>query len=72
MLWGEEDDQVLRQDVDRLMDGFVQAERVDLPRTDHVFRENEDTPGAAPRLDADRPFSPDVAPALADFLDTVW
>src|SRR5699024_1493509 len=72
VLWGEEDDQVLRQDVDRLMDGFVQAERVDLPRTDHVFREHEDTPGAVPRLYAGRPFSPDGAPALADFLDTVW
>ncbi len=72
VLWGEEDDQVLREDVDRLMDGFAQAERVDLPRTDHVFREHEDAPGAAPRLDADRPFSSDVAPALADFLDTAW
>ena len=72
VLWGEEDGQVLREDVDRLMDGFVAAERVDLPKTDHGFRENEDTSGAAPRLDADRPFASDVTPVLADFLDTAW
>lgn len=72
VLWGEEDGQVLREDVDRLMDGFTEAERVDLSSTDHVFREHEEAPGAAPRLDSDRPFSSEVTPALADFLDTAW
>lgn len=72
ILWGEEDVQVPREDVDRLMEGFTEAGRVDLPQTDHVFREYTENPGAAPRLDAERPFSPEVSPALDDFLDTAW
>ena len=68
VLWGEDDAQITREEVDRLMGGLEEAQRVDLPGTDHVLREYDDSPGAA-ALDADRAFSPDVAPAVEDFLD---
>ncbi|MFI6577482.1 alpha/beta hydrolase family protein [Nocardiopsis sp. NPDC050513] len=71
VLWGEEDAQIPRSDIDRLMTGFADAERVDIPDADHVFREFRDRPGAAV-LDADRPFAPEVAPALEDFLAQAW
>ncbi|WP_116247334.1 alpha/beta hydrolase [Nocardiopsis sp. FIRDI 009] len=71
VLWGEQDAQVSRTDIDRLMTGFTGAERVDVPGADHVFREFRDEPGAAV-LDADRPFAPEVASALEDFLDGAW
>ncbi|WP_017597849.1 alpha/beta hydrolase family protein [Nocardiopsis lucentensis] len=71
VLWAEQDAQVSRADVDRLMSGFTDAERVDVPDADHVFREFRDEPGAAV-LDADRPFAPEVAPALEEFLDGAW
>jgi pimeloyl-ACP methyl ester carboxylesterase len=67
VLWGEADTQVAREDVDRLMTGLPDAERVDVPDADHVFRVQDDAPGAAV-LDADRPFAPGAAEALADFL----
>ncbi|OLT24998.1 alpha/beta hydrolase [Nocardiopsis sp. CNR-923] len=71
VLWGEEDVQIPRSDVDRLMTGFADAERLDVPDADHVFREFRDRPGTA-ALDADRPFAPEVAPALEEFLDQAW
>lgn len=69
VLRGEADSQVLEADVDRLMTGLDGAERVDLPDTDHVFRVFHDSPGA-PVLDDERGFSPGVAPAVTDFLDS--
>jgi pimeloyl-ACP methyl ester carboxylesterase len=71
VLWGEDDAQVSREDVDRLMTGLDGAERVDLPGTDHILRAFEDEPGAAV-LDSDRPFAEGVAPAMEEFLDTAW
>ena len=71
VLWGDEDAQVNRAEVDRLMEGFDGAERVDLAGVDHVLREYDDSPGAA-ALDADRAFSPEVAPAVEDFVDGLW
>ncbi|MFV2194888.1 alpha/beta fold hydrolase [Nocardiopsis sp. LOL_012] len=71
VLWGEEDAQISRDEVDRLMTGLSDAERVDVPGADHIFREFEDGPGATV-LDADRPFAPEVAPALEGFLDDAW
>ncbi|GHC90629.1 alpha/beta hydrolase [Nocardiopsis terrae] len=68
VLWGEEDAQVNGEEVDRLMTGLSDAERVDLPGVDHVLREYDDSPGAA-APDADRPFSSGVAPAVEEFLD---
>ncbi|MEU3017513.1 alpha/beta fold hydrolase [Nocardiopsis sp. NPDC007018] len=71
VLWGERDAQVNQEEVDRLMTGLPGAERVDLAGADHILREYDDSPGAvAP--DADRAFSPDVAPALERFLDGLW
>lgn len=67
VLWGTEDAQVTSEEVDHLMAGLAEGTRVDLPATDHVFRVYDDSPGA-PVLDADRPFSPDVAPAVEEFL----
>lgn len=69
VLWGEADSQVVEQDVDRLMTGLDDAERVDLPDTDHVFRVYRDSPGS-PVLDDDREFSPGVAPALTGFVES--
>ncbi|WP_150242857.1 alpha/beta hydrolase family protein [Nocardiopsis quinghaiensis] len=71
VLWGEEDTQVPREDVDRLMTGLEDAERVDIPGTDHILRRYEDQPGATV-LDSQRPFAEEVSPALAEFLDTAW
>jgi pimeloyl-ACP methyl ester carboxylesterase len=71
VLWGEEDSQVTGEEVDRLMTGLPEAQRVDLPDADHILREYRDEPGAMV-LDSDRPFSTDVAPALEEFLDTAW
>ncbi|CAL9564917.1 hypothetical protein SUDANB121_04736 [Nocardiopsis dassonvillei] len=71
VLWGESDAQVTREEVDRLMTGLPAAERLDVPDADHVFRLYEDEPGAAV-LDAERPFAPEVGPALAEFVDTAW
>ena len=71
VLWGEEDAQIAREEIDRLMDALEDADRVDLAGTDHVLREYDDSPGAA-ALDADRAFSPDVAPAVEDFVDGLW
>ncbi|GAB3708248.1 alpha/beta fold hydrolase [Nocardiopsis oceani] len=71
VLWGDEDAQVNRAEVDRLMEGFDGAERVDLAGVDHILREYDDSPGAA-ALDADRAFSPEVAPAVEDFVDGLW
>jgi pimeloyl-ACP methyl ester carboxylesterase len=71
VLWGEEDSQVTGEEVDRLMTGLPEAQRVDLPDADHILREYRDEPGAMV-LDSDRPFSADVAPALEEFLDTAW
>lgn len=71
VLWGEEDAQVNAEEIDRLMTGLSGAERVDLPGVDHILREYDDSPGAA-ALDADRPFAPEVAPAVEEFLDTLW
>lgn len=79
VLWGEQDAQISREEIDELMAGFEgdgagdggSAERVDLPATDHVFREQDDD-STRPAVDEDRPFSPDVAPALESFLDRVW
>ncbi|WP_150253044.1 alpha/beta hydrolase family protein [Nocardiopsis deserti] len=71
VLWGEEDTQVSRDDVDRLMTGLEGARRVDVPDTDHVFRRYLDEPGATV-LDEQRPFAEEVAPALEEFLGTAW
>ena len=71
VLWGEDDAQVSRGDVDRLMTGLDGAERVDLPGTDHILRAFEDEPGAAV-LDTDRPFAEGVSPALEEFLGNAW
>lgn len=71
VLWGEEDAQVSREDVDRLMTGLDGARRVDVPDTDHVFRRYRDEPGATV-LDEQRPFAEEVAPALEEFLGTAW
>ncbi|MFL1430138.1 MULTISPECIES: alpha/beta hydrolase family protein [unclassified Nocardiopsis] len=71
VLWGEADAQVTREDVDRLMTGLPEAVRVDVPEADHILRVYEDEPGATV-LDAERPFAPQVAPALAEFVDTAW
>ncbi|WP_159942748.1 MULTISPECIES: S9 family peptidase [unclassified Nocardiopsis] len=71
VLWGEEDAQVSEADVDRLMTGLRDAERVDLPDTDHILRRYEDSPGATV-LDAERPFAEEVAPALEEFLAGAW
>lgn len=73
VLWGEDDTQVIGEDIDRLMTGFGDrdADLVTLPETDHVFRRSEDTPGAV-ALDEQRPFAEEVAPALEDFLATAW
>ena len=71
VLWGDEDAQVNREEIDRLMDGLDGAERVDLAGVDHVLREYDDSPGAA-ALDADRAFSPEVAPVVEDFVDGLW
>ncbi|MBR8740312.1 alpha/beta hydrolase [Nocardiopsis sp. MG754419] len=71
VLWGDEDAQIEREEVDRLMGGLEQAERVDLAGVDHVLREYDDSPGAA-ALDADRAFSPEVAPAVTEFVDGLW
>jgi len=71
VLWGEEDAQVSRGDVDRLMTGLEDARRVDLPGVDHILRDFEDEPGAAV-LDAERPFAEGVAPALEEFVGSAW
>ncbi|MFC7330066.1 alpha/beta hydrolase family protein [Marinactinospora rubrisoli] len=71
VLWGTADAQVTAAEVDRLMTGLPDGERVDLPGADHVFRRYDDSPGAT-ALDAERPFAPDAAPALEEFLGTVW
>lgn len=71
VLWGDEDAQVSGEEIDLLMTGLGGAERVDLPGVDHVLREYDDSPGAA-ALDADRPFSPAVTPAVEGFLDGLW
>ncbi|PDP84639.1 alpha/beta hydrolase [Glycomyces fuscus] len=71
VLWGEEDAQVSREDVDRLMTGLDGARRVDVPDTDHILRRYRDEPGAAV-LDEQRPFAEEVAPALEEFLGTAW
>ncbi len=71
VLWGEEDAQVNAEEIDRLMTGLSGAERVDLPGVDHILREYDDSPGAA-ALDADRPFAPEVTPAVEEFLDGLW
>lgn len=71
VLWGEADAQVTGEEVDRLMTGLPQAQRVDVPDADHIFRIYEDEPGATV-LDAERPFAPQVAPALTEFVDTAW
>ena len=76
VLWGEQDAQISREEIDGLMTGFEDGgareggsvERVDLPETDHIFREQDDD-STRPAVDEDRPFSPDVAPALESFLD---
>ncbi|MDA0564995.1 alpha/beta fold hydrolase [Streptomonospora sp. S1-112] len=68
VLWGTADSQIPDTDVDRLMTGLPRAERVDLEGADHVLRMYDDAPGA-PVLDAQRRFSPDVAPALVGFLE---
>ncbi|WP_046469113.1 alpha/beta hydrolase [Allosalinactinospora lopnorensis] len=69
VLWGTADAHIAESDVDRLMTGLDNATRVDIDQADHVFREYDDSPGAA-ALDADRPFSAEVAPALRKFLDS--
>lgn len=71
VLWGDEDAQITRDEIDRLMSGLEGAERVDLAGIDHVLREFDDSPGAAV-LDADREFSPEVAPAVTEFVDGLW
>jgi pimeloyl-ACP methyl ester carboxylesterase len=71
VLWGDEDAQVNGDEVDLLMAGLSGGDRVDLPGVDHVLREYDDSPGAA-ALDADRPFAPEVAPAVAEYLDGLW
>lgn len=71
VLWGEEDAQITREEVDRLVGGLEGAERVDLAGVDHVLREYDDSPGAAV-LDADREFSPEVEPAVTEFVDGLW
>ncbi|GAB3212510.1 alpha/beta hydrolase family protein [Marinactinospora thermotolerans] len=68
VLWGTADSQVDGAEVDRLMTGLDDAERVDLPDADHVFRLYDGSPGA-PVLDEERPVSPELAPALTSFLD---
>ncbi len=70
VLWGDEDAQVNEEEIDLLMAGLSGAERVDLPGVDHILREYDDAPGAA-ALDADRPFSDAVTPALEEFLDAL-
>ncbi|MBE2998559.1 alpha/beta hydrolase [Nocardiopsis sp. HNM0947] len=78
VLWGEQDAQISREEIDELMTGFEDGpgegggvERVDLPETDHVFREQSDD-DTMPAVDEDRRFSPDVAPALESFVDRAW
>jgi pimeloyl-ACP methyl ester carboxylesterase len=71
VLWGEEDAQVSRADVDRLMTGLDGARRVDVPDADHILRLYRDEPGATV-LDQQRPFAEEVAPALEEFLGTAW
>lgn len=71
VLWGEADAQVSREEVDRLMTGLADGERVDIPETDHVLRHYEDKPGATV-LDSERPFAPEVSPALEDFVSRAW
>ncbi|MFD6949973.1 alpha/beta hydrolase [Nocardiopsis sp. TSRI0078] len=71
VLWGEEDAQVSREDVDRLMTGLEDAERVDVPGADHILRRYEDQPGATV-LDSQRPFAEEVSPALEEFLESAW
>lgn len=71
VLWGDEDAQITRGEVDRLMDGLEGAERVDLAGVDHVLREYDDSPGAAV-LDADRAFAPEVSPAIGEFVEGLW
>ncbi|MGW8435774.1 alpha/beta hydrolase family protein [Nocardiopsis sp. NPDC055551] len=71
VLWGDEDAQITRDEVDRLMGGLEGAERVDLAGVDHVLREYDDSPGAA-ALDADRAFSPEVSPAVREFVEGLW
>ncbi|MDE3722676.1 alpha/beta fold hydrolase [Nocardiopsis sp. N85] len=71
VLWGEADAQVSREDVDRLMTGLPDAERVDVPEADHIFRIYEDEPGATV-LDSERPLAPQVGPALTEFVDSAW
>ncbi|GAA3723992.1 alpha/beta hydrolase [Salinactinospora qingdaonensis] len=68
VLWGTADSQVTESEVDRLMTGLSNARRVDLEGADHILRMYDDSPGAAV-LDEDRPFSPDVAPAVRRFLN---
>ncbi|ASU83100.1 alpha/beta hydrolase [Nocardiopsis gilva YIM 90087] len=70
VLWGTADTQIAEEDVDRLMGGLDNARRVDLPDADHVLRLYDDSPGVSV-LDADREFSPEVAPAVREFLDGV-
>ncbi|WP_026127010.1 alpha/beta fold hydrolase [Nocardiopsis xinjiangensis] len=79
VLWGEQDAQISRKGVDELMTGFEDGgagedgsvERVDLPETGHIFREQDDD-STRPAVDEDRPFSPDVAPALESFIERAW
>lgn len=71
VLWGEDDAQVSREDVDRLMTGLDDAERVDIADTDHIFRYYADQPGAAV-LDAERPFAEELSPALEEFVGEAW
>ncbi|NYH51190.1 hypothetical protein HNR06_000779 [Nocardiopsis arvandica] len=71
VVWGEEDAQVSREDVDRLMTGLEDAERVDIPGADHILRRYEDQPGSTV-LDSQRPFAEEVSPALEEFLETAW
>ncbi|MBB4933121.1 hypothetical protein F4561_003941 [Lipingzhangella halophila] len=69
VLWGTADSQIAESDIDRLMTGLDDGTRIDIADADHVFREYDDSPGAA-ALDSERPFSEEVAPAVRDFLDT--
>ncbi|GLU48024.1 alpha/beta hydrolase family protein [Nocardiopsis ansamitocini] len=67
VLWGTADSQVEGSEVDRLTEALTNVERVDIPATDHIFREYGTEPGD-PVLDSHRTFAPEVGEAIEGFL----
>jgi uncharacterized protein len=72
VLRGTKDVQVDAGDVDHLMRGLAAdraAQRADIPAADHLFKVVTGTPNpAVDYANGGRPFAPQVAPRLADFL----